>query len=357
MKRIAALIMNVILASCIFGGCAFWMKGDYLSVTPHAADTDIAGEAVVEVTSYAQLRNALSDMVTNCTPSGVISIKSFSNATVDFYVNSAINDVAENTPIGAYAVDKITYEIGINRGAAVVALEFTYRHGRADILGMQKARNTDEVVAAVTTALKQSDPYVVIYTDNYKAIDFMQLVRDFTNENPDLVMELPQVGVFVYPQMGQERIVELTFSYLTDRDALQEMQERVSEVFTSANLYVKDTTQVKDIYSRLFSFLMERDDYSLETSITPAYSLLQHGVGDSRAFANVYAAMCRQADLDCTVVSGTRDGEPWCWNLVRYRGNYYHVDLLRSSEKGEFLMQNAAEMSGYVWDYSAYPAA
>ena len=44
---------------------------------------------------------------------------------------------------------------------------------------------------------------------------------------------------------------------------------------------------------------MERYDYRIETSITPAYSLLRHGVGDSRAFAVVYAAMCQQAGLEC----------------------------------------------------------
>lgn len=355
MKRTAAITATVILICGLLGGCGFWMTGDYLSVTPHEAQAELSGATVVEATSYAQLRNALCEMVENCAQNGIISISSFSNATVDFYVNSAINYVAKNTAVGAYAVDEITYEIGTNRGAAVVAVDINYRHSRAEVLGMQRVRNADEMVAAVTSALDQNEAYVVMRTDDYHTMDFVQLVQEYANNNPDVVMELPQVGVFVYPERGTERIVELTFTYLTDRDALRGMQERVAEVFTSAELYVKETTQVMGIYSRLYSFLMERDDYSLETSITPAYSLLQHGVGDSRAFANVYAAMCRRAELDCTVVSGTRDAEPWCWNLVRFRGKYYHVDLLRCSENGEFAMRTASEMTGYVWDYSAYP--
>ena len=76
----------------------------------------------------------------------------------------------------------------------------------------------------------------------------------------------------------------------------------------------------------------------------------------SRAFATVFAAMCRQAGLECLTVSGTRNGEAWNWNLICEEGKYYHVDLLASSEAGELIRLTDQEMEGYVWDYSAYPA-
>ena len=357
MKRAAAFAVTIIVLCGMLSGCDFWTAGDYLSVTAHEPYQEVNGETVVEVTSYQQLRNALSDMVNNCTESGIISITSFSHATVDYYVNTAINFVQKSTALGAYAVEKITYEIGTKRGASVVAFEIDYCHSRAEILSMQNVQNKDEMITAITTALDSNEVYLALRTENYEALDFIQLVQDYMSEHPDVVMEFPKVGAFLYPERGTERIVELTFTYQTERESLRKMQERVAEVFTSAELYVKETTQVKDIYSRLFSFLMERNDYTLQTSITPAYSLLQHGVGDSRAFANVYAAMCRRAGLDCSVVSGTRDANPWCWNLVRYRGKYYHVDLLRCSDNDEFAMYTDADMTGYVWDYSAYPAS
>ena len=100
---------------------------------------------------------------------------------------------------------------------------------------------------------------------------------------------------------------------------------------------------------------MERNDYRVETSLTPSYSLLRHGVGDSKAFAVVYSAMCRRAGLDCQTVSGTRDGNPWVWNIICEDGVYYYVDLLRSEAAGTMLRLTDANMSGYVWDYSAYP--
>ena len=55
------------------------------------------------------------------------------------------------------------------------------------------------------------------------------------------------------------------------------------------------------------------------------------------------------------VITGTHDGEPWTWNLVRENGTYYHVDLLQCSASGGFQERRDWEMGEYVWDYSMYP--
>ena len=69
----------------------------------------------------------------------------------------------------------------------------------------------------------------------------------------------------------------------------------------------------------------------------------------------VYAAMCRQAGLECRIVSGTRNGEAWYWNLICEDGIFFHVDLLQSSASGQLQRLSDDQMHGYVWDYSAYP--
>ena len=183
----------------------------------------------------------------------------------------------------------------------------------------------------------------------------VQIVQDYASTHPQDVMETPQVTEEVYG-IGHSRVLELTFSYQSGRDALRSMQSQVKPVFDSAVLYVSGEGAQGQKFSQLYAFLMERFDYKIETSITPAYSLLRHGVGDSRAFATVYAAMCRDAGLECIVVTGTRSGEPRTWNMICEDGFYWHVDLLRCNEDGRFLKALDADMEGYVWDYSAYPS-
>ena len=127
-------------------------------------------------------------------------------------------------------------------------------------------------------------------------------------------------------------------------------------MFAAAKLYVSGDGEAREKFSQLYAFLMERfEDYTLETSLTPAYSLLIHGVGDAKAFATVYSAMCRQAGLECITVGGTRNAEAWYWNIVRDGDVYYHVDLLQCSSNNAYEEQTDKEMGGYVWDFSAYP--
>ena len=331
------------------------MDGEYLSVTPHNEYVQQPDSAPVEVSNYAQMRDALVELVESGADSCVMSVSSMDNATVHQYADAAVNYVMKVNPFAAYAAEEISFEVGTNRGTAVIAFKVNYRFGRAEILQIRQTGSMEEAQSLITNALDNFENSVVLHIKHYVDADYEQLIQQYANDNPNKVMEIPQVKVATYPETGSDRIISLQFTYHTSRNELRKMQEQVASVFASAELYVKKTAQVREIYSRLYSFLMERNEYTVSTSITPTYSLLNHGVGDSRAFANVYAAMCRRAGLECRVISGTKDGAAWCWNVVVYRGKYYHVDLLRCQESGEFSMLSAQDMSGYVWDYSIYP--
>lgn len=344
-----------ILICFLFSGCGFWMDGTYSSVKPYQEQVPQGGTDIIEVSDYTQLGDRLAQLTEAGAEGGVMSVSSFNAVTALHYVNSAVNDVMNSNPVAAYAVEEITFEIGTNKAEAVIAFQINYRRGRSEILQIKKTNSMDEAKTLITNALDNCDDSVVLRVKQYRELDIVQFVQNYANLRPDRVMEVPQVRASVFPEKGNDRVIELSFTYQTNRDDLRDMQTQVEAVFTSAELYVKKTAQVSDIYSRLYSFLMERNDYIVKTSITPSYSLLHHGVGDSRSFANVYAAMCRRAGLDCQVVSGTREGTAWCWNVVRFRGKYYHVDLLRCLENSEFQMLEPSAMTGYVWDYAVYP--
>jgi len=233
-------------------------------------------------------------------------------------------------------------------------VNISYHHNRSEIQRIRRAKNTQVAEKIVAEALKGYESGIVILVEDYEIRDFAQFVQDYSEENPQTVMEIPQVSQSNYGT-GGDRLVELIFTYQTSKDSLRRMQSQVQPVFDSAALYVSGEGEDYQKYSQLYAFLMERFEYKFETSITPAYSLLRHGVGDSRAFATVYAAMCRSAGLECMTVTGTRSGEPWTWNIVLDNGCYYHVDLLRSNLNGQFRELTDNQMSSYVWDYSAYP--
>lgn len=351
-KEIAGLAALLCL---LLAGCSSWMDGKYASVEPHMGQGYQADEEITVVSDYQQMRKALIDMVENAVESRTFSVAGIDASNVMDNMQLAIRYVKTTHPIGAYAVENIEYEQGTTGGSAAVVVTVEYNHNRGEILRMRQVQNMDEAANLITSALDQLEAGIVLQVSNYRKTDYTQLVQDYAEQCPEEVMEIPQVTANVYPESGLVRVVELQFTYQTSRESLKFMQNYVQPRFSSAALYVSGDDEESEKFARLYAFLMETGKYTVETSITPAYSLLRHYVGDSKAFAMVYSAMCRRAGLDCRIVSGTREGEPWFWNIICEDGVYYHVDLLRSYQMGSYQKLADADMAGYVWDYTAYP--
>ena len=343
------------LALClVLTGCA-WMDGYYVHVTPHEEKDKRPQFDSVTASSPGELKNILEDMVMEGSSSGVILLTDYDRQDAEANMEVMSRYLIHGFPVGAYAVESVNYEIGASSGRPAIAVTIHYRHNPLEIRQIVHVKDMEGMIREVETALDRIDPGLVIQVEQYEDTDFTQIVRDYAWEHPDLVMELPQVTTALYGSSAHNRVVELKFTYLTGRDSLRQMRRQVQSVFEAAELYVTEDATQHQQYSQLYSFLMERFDYRIQTSITPTYSLLHHGVGDSKAFALTYAAMCKNAGLECRVVTGTRDGEPWTWNMIVEDGSCRHVDLLRCSTTGGFSHKLDGEMEGYVWDYSAYP--
>lgn len=346
----------LLLALCLcLSGCG-WMSGSYVSVEPHLERNQPNDTDDISASNYYQLRAALVEIVRSGTEAATINVSKYDEGLLSGNMEIAARYITSMDPIGAYAVDEVKYEIGTKGGKPAIAVQITYLRSRGELRSIRYVEGMEEAADVIEESLRDCDSGVVLMIKDYQETDFAQMVADYAESYPQEVMEIPQVASGIYPDSGTDRVVELTFTYQTSRETLRQMQTQVAPVFNAAALYVSGEGADSQKYAQLYAFLMERFDYEITTSITPTYSLLRHGVGDNRAFALVYAAMCRLAGLECMTVTGTRDGEPWCWNIVRDNENYCHVDLLRCSALGDFREFTDDDMDGYVWDYSAYPA-
>lgn len=347
------LLPLLLAMSLLLGGCG-WLNGSFVSVTPHAVPKQVSHSGTITAANYKEFVAALKQLVSTGTEVAAIHVSEYPAKALETGVKRAVFEVKHNDPIGSYAVEEIQYEIGSSSGLPAVSITMAYRHNATELQGIRRALGVTQAQTAAAAALESYQPGIVLLVSQYEDTDFSQFVQDYASEHPETIMEVPQVTQAMYGT-GESRVVELIFSYQTSRDALRRMQAQVKPVFESAVLYVSGDGDEYQKFSQLYAFLMERFDYKQETSITPAYSLLRHGIGDSRAFAQVYAAMCRDAGLTCMSVTGTRNGEPWTWNIIRDGEEFYHVDLLRCSVDGKYRERTDEEMEGYVWDYSEYP--
>ena len=353
MKRILTLLMTLCV---LLSGCSYWMNGSYSSVEPHKEPAKQEEKPAVSVSGYEELLSAVASVVESGAESGMISVQYGNENTVQNHMDQAIREVRQNNPFAAYAVENIEYTFGASGSRKAVSVRVTYLQNRVRTDTIQRVQTLEEVQSIIAKQLDDCAAGVVLYFEESVQPDYVQMVMDYALEYPQQVMEIPEVTVRFYPEQGRQKIVELNFTYQTSRAQLRTLQNKVAPVFSSALQYVTGDWTQNEKAMRLYAFLMGRYEYSIQTSITPAYSLLLHGVGDHRAFAMVYGAMCRQAGLDCYMVTGTRNGTPWVWNAVRLDGVYYYIDLLRDSQ-ADFRLFTREEMVDYVWDYSAYPIA
>lgn len=349
-KKIIILLAAMTL---LLSGCS-WLDGYYVHVMDHRDYGSNMEIEAVSAVNHIQLYGVLKEMISSGTESGIIYVAEYDQDILQSSMDIAVRHAERIYPLGAFAVEQVDYEIGDNSGRRAIAVKIQYRRSRTEIQRIRSVATVEEAKEVVQTALDSCSADVVMHVKTYRETDFMQVVQDYAETHPEQVMEIPQVASATYGS-GEDRVVELTFTYQTSRDSLRTMKTQVQPVFESAVLYVSGEAAQYRKFAQLYAFLMERFDYTLETSITPAYSLLHHGVGDNRAFATVYAAMCRMAGLEAMTVTGTCNGSPRVWNIVQDDGNYFHVDLLRCNSLGGFREFTDVEMSGYVWDYSAYP--
>ena len=309
----------------------------------------------IPVRSYSELYSVLTEQVEAGAKEVFLSVNLGGEALARSNLDKAIAQLCQENPFAGYAVDKITYEFGSNIGHNTAAVTITYLENRMEIQKIQRAENLEQAKTLISEQLKSCSTGMVLYLENPADTDFVQLVTDYAQNYPQYVMEIPEVAVNLYPENGAKQVVEIKFSYQTSRDSLRTMQARVHPVFASAAIVAQKPGTPEEKLSQLYTLLMERyPEYEFQTSITPTYSLLLHGVGDARAFATVYAAMCREAGINCKLVTGTHQGAPWVWNVVQTDSGWYHVDLLQCRNEGLFSLGTDSTMSDYVWDYSAF---
>lgn len=361
MKRFFALFL--LLALCVgLTACDRWVKNDYSVITPHVEQPPSESapsqqEQPPTVSNRTELRGAVLSFIRNWTEQGSIFVRAY-QGNISEDLQETILYATQEDPIGAYAVDYMDAEYN---GTDRIGVNIVFRRSAAEVDAIVTVSGNSSACAKIQQALEAFDISLTLRIRNYQEMDFAQYIRSYSLQHPETVAALPEVSAEVYPKEGETRILELHFSYSVSRDEMRLMQSSVDTILSSASSYIRSGKDDLQKARLLYRFLTARFTYSLseEVPTTPAYSLLCLGKAHSLSFASVFYAECIAANLDCLIVTGSKDGEAYYWNLLRVEGEYYHVDLMRSltREESELRLLYSPELSqeDYVWDASLYP--
>ena len=235
MKRYIVVLAVLCL---VLTGCGSWMDGSYSWEEPHTEPGAEEEKGITEVSDYTGLREALTQMIEKGEQTRTISVAEMGVSNLKSDMMLAIHYATRSYPLGAYAVESISYELGTAGGAAAAVVTIQYNHNYDELLKINSIYGMDVAKNWIANALNAMEPGIVLKINGYEDTDYTQFVQDYALLNPDKVMEVPQVTANVYPAKGDVRVLELKFTYQTSRDTLRNMQDQVQRVFASASLYV-----------------------------------------------------------------------------------------------------------------------
>lgn len=352
MKRILLLLLVVL---SLFTGCGF-VEDEYYSVKPHESGVQTQLPDAVEVSDYSGLRDAIMRFVKAGKQTGTIRTVEYDGSVEEDLVQ-AVYDVVRTDPVGAYAVDYLNHDCVKIVNYYEIRLSITFRRTAAQIASIQPAYTEQQLIDQVERSLKTWDDHLAMQITQDQQYDIAALVDTYCRKNPAQMPEIPTVAVSIYPESGQQRVLEVLFSYTNTPAQLQKMSDAVEESVAAAAEYIRYRRSDWDKTQLLYTYLNQRFTYREGSGSTPVYSALCEGIADPAGLAEGFAMICNKAGVACHVVTGLLDGSAHTWNIVSADGEWRHVDLAACILSGSGLrMQTDWEMSRYYWNTLDYPA-
>jgi len=353
-RKLLSLLLAGLLA---LSGCSAMLNQTYTRIEPAEERLSVGEDpSVIEVETRSALTSAVLSLVRQGVDHGVIRLKNY-RGDVEADLSAACLEVAQEDPLGSYAVEGIKHDCSHIISYYEANIYITYRRTREQVSSIVKVTGSSAIRTELKTALAAFAPEVLLQVSYFSEDEayIRDLVRQAYYETPVAALGMPGISVTLYPAEtgGYQRVVEIQLSYAESPEALRKKSAQLVDEAEAIwdSLLPPDSSEA---LSTAFSALRECAAYLPPDPQDPAFRgtawhVFTQGGADSEGFALAMTLFCQRLRTDCMVVSGTLEGQPHYWNIVRLAdGEYRHVD---ATDPDGFLLSDAAMLElGYAWD-------
>ncbi len=171
---------------------------------------------------------------------------------------------------------------------------------------------------------------------------------------------------------SQSAEITCTFMYYTTYEQEQKLTSKVNKVIRSMSL---DGQKDYDKITLIHDYICDSVDYDYDSAEDhyikfTAYGALCEGKAVCQGYAVLFYRLCKQAGLSVRVITGTGQGQPHAWNIVKCGADgYYNVDCTWDGQDTDTIekwcLLNDKDFKDHVRDeeyaaeafYKAYPMA
>ena len=146
--------------------------------------------------------------------------------------------------------------------------------------------------------------------------------------------------------------IKYTMAYHSNAEQEAKLTEAVAAAMTT--LQLNGLSEAKKI-TKIHDYICNHVDYaynSTEEQIYTAYGALCTGKAVCQGYAVLFYRLCKEAGLSVRIISGTGNGGPHAWNIVRIGSKYYNVDCTWDGQDAatynEFLLKSEADFRDHT---------
>jgi len=211
MKRLLALLLAV-LTALTATGCASFLNRSYTDVSPHSASYyEKTDKSVLRAEGYQDLVNDVLLLVGSYASKGTIWLYNCTQAAdAEADAERACKEVQVETPLGAYAVDYITYTVKEgSHNYFEIQLTLNYRRTKTQIGGIVNTTTASAIPDLLTAAAGSSAAELVVHVAYFNGEQdavrtAVAKVQNDTGHGADTPWQ-----VNFYPASGNPGIVEI----------------------------------------------------------------------------------------------------------------------------------------------------
>ena len=146
--------------------------------------------------------------------------------------------------------------------------------------------------------------------------------------------------------------IKYTMAYHSNAEQEAKLTEAVAVAM--AKLQLNGLSEAKKI-TKIHDYICNHVDYeynSKEEQIYTAYGALCTGKAVCQGYAVLFYRLCKEAGLSVRIISGTGNGGPHAWNIVRIGSKYYNMDCTWDGQGAatynEFLLKSEADFRDHT---------
>ena len=351
--------LAVLLACCmLLSGCTAMLNRPYEVVTPHEYHAG-QGSGVPDASTYQALVNDIFSFVEDGVEQGQIRLTNYTSKTGDVAgdLSAACSEVANEDPLGAYAVDFIKSDYTRVVKYYEVTITISYKRSPEQIKALVNVTGSSAIREELREVLRnfQSEAALRVSYFSEDQDYIASLIREAYSDTPEAALGMPEFTITLYPKQASSgpRIVEILLTYPEDVQTLrtrsQTLQHQAISLLTESYSTTGGWTP-----STIVQLVHKQAVYEA-TGGSSAYDALINGVADSEGIALACLLLAQQAELEAALVQGTLEDVPHMWVIAQQAdGSWRHMDATRA----DAVLYTDSQMSelGYEWDREEYPA-